>query len=456
MPEKLKVFLCHSSDDRAAVKELYDRLRLEEIVEPWLDKEDLLPGENWDIEIKRAVRDADIVLVCLSRNSVNKEGYVQKEIKYALDIADEKPENTIFIIPLKLEECDIPERLSRLQWLNYFENGSHEKLLRSIQKRYESFSGGKFRNSEQRVITKPMRELLGHTFKPNSLAFSQDGKYLVSASDRVAIIWNIQDGKKIKRLQCDTWIGQALFTHDDHYVIGIGGKGMFFQWDTENGEQVFTQKIHEKDSVALSLSTDGKYIATSDKLGKIFLWRFPEMTHLKTFDMGNSEVRKVVFTPSGNAIIGCNVTGQVKIFDCESNAGETIYSHPDNEAIRFTSISPDGAWIAFVDAAGFIHGYNTKTRAFLPIEKGHEDVALCCAFNPNSTILASGGQDNKIVVWKLESDKLLRALTIDGHTEPVIALLFEQTNNNLYSSSRDRKIKHWNIDSRVFPQLDGS
>ena len=89
----LSVFLCHASQDKAFVRSFYKKL-LEEGIKPWLDEEDLLPGQNWQIEIKRAVKQSDAVIVCLSRHSLNKVGFVQKEIKYALDIADEQPEGT--------------------------------------------------------------------------------------------------------------------------------------------------------------------------------------------------------------------------------------------------------------------------------------------------------------------------------------------------------------------------
>src|SRR5262245_13326442 len=84
----LDVFICHSSGDKPAVRELYQKLHCEHWIDPWLDEEKLIPGQNWDLEIRNAVKTADIVIVCLSRGSVNKEGYVQKEIKQALDIAD--------------------------------------------------------------------------------------------------------------------------------------------------------------------------------------------------------------------------------------------------------------------------------------------------------------------------------------------------------------------------------
>lgn len=126
-----QAFLCHASSDKQKVRELYKRLRNDGI-KPWLDEEDLLPGFEWEIEIPKAVQNSDVVIVCLSKDAVTKTGYVQKEIKYALDIADEQPEGKIFIIPLKLEECDVPKRLSRWQWVNLFNENGYQRLLRSL------------------------------------------------------------------------------------------------------------------------------------------------------------------------------------------------------------------------------------------------------------------------------------------------------------------------------------
>ncbi|MCC5645668.1 TIR domain-containing protein [Nostoc sp. CHAB 5824] len=128
----LKVFLCHGSEDKPAVRKLYYQL-LATGIEPWLDEENLLPGQDWKYEIAKAVRASDVVLVCLSRTSVNKTGFVQKEIKYALDVADEKPEGAIFLIPVRLEECTIPEQLSGKQWLDLFQDKGLNRLIKSLQ-----------------------------------------------------------------------------------------------------------------------------------------------------------------------------------------------------------------------------------------------------------------------------------------------------------------------------------
>jgi outer membrane protein assembly factor BamD (BamD/ComL family) len=132
----LKVFLCHASGDKPTVRGLYQRL-IRDGVDAWLDKEKLLPGQDWQSEISKAVRESDVVIVCLSNKSITKEGYIQKELKFALDIASEKPEGTIFLIPARLEECDVPPRLAPWQWVDLFEADGYERLMRSLHIRAE-------------------------------------------------------------------------------------------------------------------------------------------------------------------------------------------------------------------------------------------------------------------------------------------------------------------------------
>jgi tetratricopeptide (TPR) repeat protein len=139
-PDKLSVFLCHSSADKPAVKELYKRLSSQGWIDPWLDSEKLLPGQDWNTEIERALETAHAVIVTLSKGSVNKEGYLQREFKYALDVAFEKPEGSIFIIPLKLEEIDkleLPRSLRSLQYVDYFPKNKRvsafERILESLR-----------------------------------------------------------------------------------------------------------------------------------------------------------------------------------------------------------------------------------------------------------------------------------------------------------------------------------
>ena len=97
--DTLHVFLCHASPDKEVVRGLYRSLARLDRVEPWLDEVKLIPGQDWDLEIRKAVRASQVIVVCLSPNAVNREGYVQKEIRQALDLSDEKPDGTVFLFP---------------------------------------------------------------------------------------------------------------------------------------------------------------------------------------------------------------------------------------------------------------------------------------------------------------------------------------------------------------------
>lgn len=119
---KLKIFLCHAHEDKVVIREIYRGLASFGVA-PWLDEENLLPGQRWRQEISKAIRETDVVLACLSAKSTTKRGHVQKELREALDEADHRPDGAIFLIPLLLEDCPVPDRLSDLHAVHYDQSG---------------------------------------------------------------------------------------------------------------------------------------------------------------------------------------------------------------------------------------------------------------------------------------------------------------------------------------------
>jgi formylglycine-generating enzyme required for sulfatase activity len=205
----LRVFLCYASADEPDAHALYQRL-LANGVDAWIDKEKLLPGQNWQEEISKAIRNSDVVIVCLSENSVNKEGYVQREIRLALDIANEKLEGTIFIIPARIRNCDVPIRLSAYQWVDIFSGNGYEKLLKALSVRAKDLgvqippnkpapnevapvdlSNHLITNSEYRIFVKNTNHRRPHNWNITSPYFSanQGGNPVVTISWEDAVAY---------------------------------------------------------------------------------------------------------------------------------------------------------------------------------------------------------------------------------------------------------------------------
>ena len=141
----LRVFLSCSAHDLNAARAYYEKFRATGWIQPWLEEEDLLPGQDSRLEIEKAVRNADAVLVFLSSRSVSQEGQIQRQLKLALDVADEKPEGTVFVIPIRLDNCSLPHRLGTWKPVDAFptdqQERAYERVLASLRLRAESVTG---------------------------------------------------------------------------------------------------------------------------------------------------------------------------------------------------------------------------------------------------------------------------------------------------------------------------
>ncbi len=130
----LKVFLCHAIEDKPKVRDLYRQLHAHGI-DAWLDEEEILPGQDWEFKINEALRSCHVVLICISGLAAQKEGFFQKELSRALDIAAEKPEGAIYVIPARFDKCDIPSRLRRWQAVNIFDDNGFARLMKTLRHR---------------------------------------------------------------------------------------------------------------------------------------------------------------------------------------------------------------------------------------------------------------------------------------------------------------------------------
>ena len=115
-----RVFIAYTVEDLALARRLCEALRAEGF-SPWLDKDQLLPGQNWPRAIERAIEISDAFVACFSPRSTAKRGQFQCELRYALDCARERPLEETFLVPARLEECSIPRRIAdQVQYVDLF------------------------------------------------------------------------------------------------------------------------------------------------------------------------------------------------------------------------------------------------------------------------------------------------------------------------------------------------
>lgn len=133
------IFLAHATEDKPIVRRLYDKLKSEGL-NPWLDEKSLEPGTNWKDAIKEAIKKSRIFMACISKNSVKKNGFVQNELRQALQELESKPSNTVYFIPVLLEYVALPNvtvgtiSLSDFHAINIQSKENEAKLISSLKK----------------------------------------------------------------------------------------------------------------------------------------------------------------------------------------------------------------------------------------------------------------------------------------------------------------------------------
>lgn len=126
------VFLSCAREDSNRVLPVYRALATAGF-KPWLDIQDLLPGQEWESEVQKTIKQADIFLVFLSETTQARKGYVQKEVRYAeqeLDV-EQLPES-LRLIPVRLDSIEPPANLMKYQWFDLFYPDSVEKLISAM------------------------------------------------------------------------------------------------------------------------------------------------------------------------------------------------------------------------------------------------------------------------------------------------------------------------------------
>lgn len=150
-PINNSVFISYAKEDIGPAEGIYTFL-MQAGFDPWLDKKKLLPGQDWNLAIQEALHRADFIILLLSETSVSKRGYIQREFRKALEYCEYKLDSDIYIIPIKLNECDVPQQLQRFQWIEYTDQEMNKSVLRALRTQQKTLLESQITGSDINII----------------------------------------------------------------------------------------------------------------------------------------------------------------------------------------------------------------------------------------------------------------------------------------------------------------
>jgi len=207
-----------------------------------------------------------------------------------------------------------------------------------------------------------------------------------------------------------------------HIVSGGGGKpGELKVWDAKTGEEIRNLEGHGNYVTSVAFSPDGQRIASGSFEGIIHVWESSTRRRLLRFEFpGHIQgitrpVESLAFSPDGKRIVCGAQSNTPEVFD--AHTGERILSLTGSRGdVTHMAFSPDGTRIVGAEAR-FMRVWNAVTgEEMLSVSEpgGH---VLCVAFSPDSQWIVSGSADKTIKIWNASDGQQLR--TFEGHTVPV-------------------------------------
>lgn len=293
-------------------------------------------------------------------------------------------------------------------------------------------------------IQEPIHTYYEHTYHINAVTISDDEQTMASCGgDESTIVWNIESGRVLARIPSDGWVGNIKFQDAGKTIVMLNGKrGQIIKYS------LVDKSVSEIDGLSLGksrgLAVNSNSVIISSQNGMVTIITEKDFISTQSqYKVSDYEIRKVAIAYSGAVACGDNNGCIFLSQNPESEGFKEIYRLPSEEIIRDVAFSPDGELLGFTDSGGHLSVINVNTKAYANI-KAHNGHAICLAFSSFGNVVATGGQDEVIRIWRISDLSIERLFEIRGHTDDVTDLEFSK-NSILWSASRDAKVKNWNL-----------
>jgi len=134
---ELNIFISYARENIKEAKQIYEALT-KKGHNVWLDIEKLIPGQNWKLEIRSEIENSNLFVPILSNDSVNKQGFFQKELKKGFEILETLPEGDIYMVPIKIDDCKSPKMIDHIHYAEMFNGDGVNNIVELIEKCIEN------------------------------------------------------------------------------------------------------------------------------------------------------------------------------------------------------------------------------------------------------------------------------------------------------------------------------
>jgi WD40 repeat protein len=292
------------------------------------------------------------------------------------------------------------------------------------------------------LATGKLRHRLPHQGHVEAVAFSPDGKAVVTAAGWEARFWDVASGQPIgeRVSHGDGVTAVALCPGDGRFLVTGSSDGTARLWEMTLGRPRGHALAHGGEVQSVAFSPDNRLALTGGADGKPCLWDATTGRKLHQLEGHTNWVHSVAFSRDGRTAATGSEDRSVRLWDVETGKQRRcLEGHA--AAVRVVAFSPTEDTLLSVSQDGVSRLWAADTGAFLrEFKHGASVGSWAAAFSPNGRLALTGGDDGKAWLWEVDTGEPLREFR---HDLAVVAVAFSPDGRLVLTCSLDRTAQLW-------------
>jgi hypothetical protein len=294
----------------------------------------------------------------------------------------------------------------------------------------------------------PIAEIAAHRGAITAMAYSDDGRFIVTAGEDAALkVWDANYHTLVRPIELDDGRATSLSLSGSRALSGHAN-GRVVLWDLERAEKLATVQRNEASIGAAVFTGEASRFAAGSYDGKVALWdaRQPSAP-AHVFEGHEDAVKALAYAPQRMLLASGSADKTVQLWELETLAAKRKY-RGQRDSVSAVAFSPNGKLLAAGALDGRIQVWSAQSSRRLRSLNGHKGRIAGLAFSPSADLLASAGEDGTVRLWDLRRGRTLRALS--GHAGGATAVAFAPDGQHLASAGADGSVRLWAL---PLPQL---